>query len=88
MIFEWDENKNLLNTEKHGISFKDAIKAFSDPKRKIRFNKKHSAVEMRYYCLGIIEGRIMTVRFTIRGSKIRIIGAGYWREGRKIYGLD
>ena len=85
MNFEWDENKNLLNIEKHGISFGEAIKAFSDPKRKIRFNKKHSAEEMRYYCLGMVDGRVMTVRFIIRSNKIRIIGAGYWREGRKIY---
>jgi len=27
----------------------------------------------------------LTVRFTYRGSVIRIIGAGYWRKGRKIY---
>lgn len=30
-------------------------------------------------------GHIATVRFTIRSSRIRIIGAGYWREGRKLY---
>lgn len=88
MNFEWDENKNLLNTEKHGISFKEAIKAFGNPKRKVRFNKKHSAIEMRYYCLGMVDGRVMTVRFVIRDGKIRIIGAGYWREERKIYEQD
>ncbi len=27
----------------------------------------------------------MTVRFTIRDNKIRIFGAGYWREGKKKY---
>ena len=27
----------------------------------------------------------MTVRFTYRGKVIRLIGAGYWRKGRKIY---
>jgi hypothetical protein len=27
----------------------------------------------------------MTVRFTYGKSKIRIIGAGYWRKGKKIY---
>ncbi|MDD5422490.1 MAG: BrnT family toxin, partial [Candidatus Omnitrophica bacterium] len=29
--------------------------------------------------------KIVTVRFTRRGNKIRIIGAGYWRKGRKYY---
>jgi len=27
----------------------------------------------------------MTVRFTIRGDKVRIIGAGYWRRGKAFY---
>ena len=88
MQFEWDEDKNRGNIAKHGVSFEEAMKAFVDPKRKIRFNKKHSAVEMRFYCLGMVKGRVMTVRFIVRGSKIRIIGAGYWREGRKIYEQD
>jgi len=85
MKFEWDEDKNLANIEKHGVSFEEAVLAFLDPKRQIRLNTKHSAFEMRYYCLGVVGGRILSVRFIIRGSKIRIIGAGYWREGRKIY---
>jgi uncharacterized DUF497 family protein len=28
---------------------------------------------------------IITVRFTMRNESIRIIGAGYWREGRYKY---
>ena len=36
----------------------------------------HSELEKRYYCLGQIAGGIMTVRFTYRENKIRIIGAG------------
>jgi predicted RNA binding protein YcfA (HicA-like mRNA interferase family) len=28
---------------------------------------------------------ILTVRFTYRKNKIRIIGAGYWRKGKEIY---
>jgi hypothetical protein len=85
MKFEWDEDKNLLNIAKHRVSFEDAMKAFLDPNRKIRFNDAHSAHEMRYYCFGKVEDRIMTVRFIVRDKKVRIIGAGYWREGRKIY---
>ena len=88
MKFEWDEDKNLVNIQKHGISFEDAIQAFLDPMRKIRLNSKHSAIELRYYCLGMIDSRVLTVRFTIRSSTVRIIGAGYWREGKKIYEQD
>jgi hypothetical protein len=28
---------------------------------------------------------ILTVRFTRRRGRIRVIGAGYWRKGRQIY---
>ena len=28
---------------------------------------------------------MLTVRFTYRTSKIRIIGAGFWRKGKNIY---
>jgi uncharacterized DUF497 family protein len=45
----------------------------------------HSNIEERSFCIGITEGGIMTVRFTIRDEVIRIIGAGYWRKGKKLY---
>ena len=28
--FEWDENKNILNQKKHGVSFEEAKTVFSD----------------------------------------------------------
>jgi hypothetical protein len=34
---------------------------------------------------GKVKGGVMTVRFTDREGRIRIIGAGYWRKGKKIY---
>jgi uncharacterized DUF497 family protein len=59
--------------------------AFLDKNRIILEDVEHSEHEKRYYCLGKIAGGIMTVRFTLRESKIRIIGAGYWRKGKMIY---
>ncbi len=29
--FEWDEEKNLSNQQKHGVSFELAVLAFADP---------------------------------------------------------
>src|SRR5947208_635256 len=83
--FEWDENKNEVNQRKHGVSFYDAQYAFTDPQRIIAEDSEHSHLERRYYCFGKIEDNVMTVRFTYRGNMIRIIGAGYWRGGKKIY---
>jgi len=76
--FEWDEKKELINRDKHGVSFFDAQKAFLDPYRVIAEDLEHSHSETRYYCFGKIANDIMTVRFTYRSNKIRIIGAGYW----------
>lgn len=69
MRFEWDEDKNLANIEKHGVSFEQAMRAFPDLKRKIRLNEKHSGDEMRYYCLGMVEDRVMTVRLPSGAAK-------------------
>lgn len=85
--FEWDEAKDLENREKHGVSFYEAQHAFFDASRVIAEDLEHSQHEKRYYCFGLNEPGtgILTVRFTYRGNHIRIIGAGYWRKGRKIY---
>ncbi|MCP4473933.1 MAG: BrnT family toxin [Gammaproteobacteria bacterium] len=84
--FEWDGSKDRANRKKHGVSFYEAQQAFLDTHRVIAEDLTHSTrSEKRYYCFGQIEGNIMTVRFTYRDNKIRIIGAGYWRKGRKIY---
>jgi len=83
--FEWDENKNQENIEKHGIAFTIAQHAFLDKNRIILNDESHSSIEQRYYCLGKISDGVLTVRFTYRRNKIRIFGAGYWRKGKKIY---
>jgi uncharacterized DUF497 family protein len=83
--FEWDERKDRENLRKHGVSFARAQHAFGDPDRVIAEDVGHSQVERRYYCMGKVGEGIMTVRFTYRKRKIRIIGAGYWRKGRDIY---
>ncbi|MCK5508208.1 MAG: BrnT family toxin [Desulfobacterales bacterium] len=83
--FEWNTKKNKENQAKHGISFELAQYAFADPNRIIAEDLTHSQKERRYYCFGKVSDGIVTVRFTYRVSVIRIIGAGYWRKGKKIY---
>ena len=83
--FEWDDTKDALNRVKHGVGFDEAQRAFLDPRRVIAVDEAHSEAESRWFCLGMVNGRVMTVRFTLRGNTIRIIGAGYWRKGRSTY---
>jgi len=86
MQFEWDRDKDAFNQKKHGISFYIAQHTFLDQFRIIAEDCFHSSTqEKRYFCFGKVDEEIITVRFTIRDNKIRIIGAGYWRKGRKIY---
>lgn len=83
--FEWDEGKNVLNRLKHGISFEQAAGAFTDDKRVIHADLDHSDREDRFFCFGMVDGGVVTVRFTIRDRRIRIFGAGYWHKGKKVY---
>ena len=56
-----------------------------DPQRIILEDTKHSTDEKRYFCIGMVEGLVATVRYTVREERIRIIGAGYWRAGKRLY---
>lgn len=87
-VFIWNLEKEAANIAKHGIDFTAAAKVFIDPKRKIFTDSMHSSEEPRYFCIGVVKERIMTVRFTYREGLIRIIGAGYWRKGREYYEKD
>ena len=83
--FDWDTEKDAENQQKHGVSFSRAQYAFADPQRVIATDITHSQTEERFYCFGVVDGGVLTVRFTYRASVIRIIGAGYWRKGKAIY---
>jgi uncharacterized DUF497 family protein len=84
--FAWDEAKNLKNQQRHHVSFEYAQRAFDDPKRVIVRDLAHEkGKEERFFCLGKVDGGILTVRFSYRGQVIRIFGAGFWRKGRKRY---
>lgn len=83
--FCWDSEKESENIRRHGVDFITASRVFLDPRRRIVRDSLHSLEEERYFCLGSVSGRILTVRFTYRRGKIRVIGAGYWRKGRREY---
>ena len=85
MTFEWNEQKDRINREKHGLTFEQAQQAFFDPHRIILEDSKHSSDEKRFFCIGLVEGLVATVRYTIREERIRIIAAGYWRTGKRLY---
>ncbi len=80
MQFEWDENKNKLNQQKHGVSFEEAQKVFDDPLQISKLDYRFSYFEERWITIGAIQtGRILVVAnlfFTDDGEEIiRIISA-------------
>ena len=74
MKFEWDEQKNRINTQKHGISFEDAKAIFKDT-RITAVDTRQLYGEIRNISLGTIHGRICVVVYTERKGVIRIISA-------------
>ncbi len=74
MEFEWDENKNKSNQEKHGIDFNDAKEVFSDENRTNYEDNRKDYGEKRWITVGIVANVFMTVVYTIRNA-IRIISA-------------
>lgn len=59
--FEWDDEKELINQDKHGVSFTEASKAFEDPDRLIFLDKRHSKRrEKRYFWIGRVNRGILT----------------------------
>lgn len=52
MIFEYDEEKNRKNIEKHGISFKTAARIFFDYDRIEFFDEENSEYEERFDTIG------------------------------------
>jgi hypothetical protein len=86
MEFEWDASKEADNLRKHSVSFAEAVESFFDPHGLLLVDEKHSRVEERFYWVGTsASGRVLTTRFTRRGTKIRIIGSAEWREFRRLY---
>ena len=81
MEFEWDDAKNRINQEKHGISFERAISVF-EGFYMVREDNRFDYGERRYLALGQVEEVvILAVVYTERNRKTRIISA---RQANKI----
>jgi len=84
--FEWDLEKNRANVLKHGIDFGDALQAFSDPAANV-VEARWVDGERRQLIIGRAGGMLVSVVFTSRGDRIRLISARRPRASeRKRYG--
>ena len=80
--FEWDEEKNIQNIEKHGIDFHYAKKVFDDADRIEEYDDFHSTYnEERYKVIGMVDNAVLFVIETeLESGRIRIISARYADE--------
>lgn len=76
LSFDWDTGKTDKNKKKHGVSNAEAEEIFTNIPLNIYPDNKHSYKEKRYVAFGKTHKKILlTVVFTMRDNRIRIISA-------------
>jgi uncharacterized protein len=73
--FEWDDAKAARNFVSHGVSLEAASLAFDDPFAVVREDRRNDYGEDRYVLLSMVQDRLLTVAYSQRGPRIRIISA-------------
>ena len=73
--FEWDEGKNTINVQKHGVSFTEAKMVFLDPMHIELIDNVHNHIEERWIIIGLAGSKVLRASFTERSGFIRMISA-------------
>ena len=86
--FEWDKKKAASNEKNHFITFKEAVSIFSTPHyfRTSFVHKEYQ--ELRYISVGVWQGKEITVIYTLRKKRRRIISARRSRDYEKEHYQD
>ena len=71
-MFTWDEKKRRLNLAKHGIDFHDAKAIFDGPLVTVE-DRREDYGERRYVVLGFLAEVVVSLTYSERGDRIRII---------------
>ncbi|WP_017293887.1 BrnT family toxin [Geminocystis herdmanii] len=81
--FEWDDEKDNKNQDKHSISFDEAREIFLSPIIEYVDNRQDYG-EVRYIATGKNrENLFLTVVYTFRNGKIRIISTRFANKKEK-----
>ena len=86
MNFEWDQGKNLINQQKHGVSFEEARELFESGTGYLEiFDSEHSDFEDRFIAIGPIGRGLVMIVYTEREEDItRIIGARFANKNEQL----
>ncbi len=74
MEFEWDAEKERANIAKHRLDFQTAARVFLDPLL-LEVEDDRGYDELRWNAIGMVNGRVLVVTYTMRGATYRIISA-------------
>lgn len=83
MEFEWDTAKETANEKKHKISFVDAATVFDDPHHLEEDSTKPEHGEQRFRAIGMLGDVLITVIYTDRQGRRRIISARRARDNER-----
>ncbi len=84
-MFEFDAEKSAANLAKHGIDFETAQALWQDLNRTEIDVVRND--ELRTLAIGLIDGQLWTVVYTLRGEIVRIISARRaWDKEIRRYG--
>jgi len=70
--FEWDDDKAAQNYADHSVT---SERVFRDPFAIERLDDREDYGEDRYVPIGMVDGRVLCVVYTLRNGAIRIISA-------------
>lgn len=73
-MYEWDEHKNKINREKHGVSFENAKRVFEGLVLK-NADTRFDYNEPRFRAIGALDDLIIVAIYTVREGSIRLISA-------------
>ena len=80
-LFEWDEAKAQANLAKHNVSFHSARLVFDDERVIDVDDHSSSHDEDRFAATGMGGDKLLTVVYTLRHERIRIISA--WQATKR-----
>ncbi len=86
--FEWDAGNINKNWISHGVTVTESEEVFISSRVQLFDDEGHSEVESRHAILGRTKGnRLLTIVFTIRNNRIRVISArDMSRSDKRLYG--
>ena len=75
--FQWDDEKAAQNLATRGISFEVARLALDDAFAVERVDWRERYGQDRFILLGMVQGRLLVVAYSLRGERVCIISARY-----------